>query len=202
MTIMSEALVRLPLASLAEQTGFRLDARFSRARGGHGAPAHDPEPGPEDLRTAAYDEGYAAGLAEAQAMFAEQAKKDAAAREALDLSFSRLDQQMEEEFRLKLRDTVAALCEAAIAPLALDEDLLMKRIDRAAAMFRRADDERVIRLHPDDLALISPRLSEDWHIVPDPALERGGLRVECGNGGVEDGPDVWRRAIAEALHSC
>lgn len=162
----------------------------------------EPEANSEDIRSAAFAEGYAAGLAEAQEMFAEQAKADAAAREALDLSFSRLDKQMEEEFRLKLRSTVAALCEAVIAPLALDEDRLVKRIEKAVAMFRRAEDERVIRLHPDDLALVSPRLAEDWQVIPDPALERGGLRVECGNGGVEDGPDVWRRAIAEAVHSC
>ena len=69
-------------------------------------------------------------------------------------------------------------------------------------MLARADDERLIRLHPDDIALLSPRFAADWQVAPDPALERGALRVETPNGGVEDGPDLWRRAIAEALHQC
>ena len=104
--------------------------------------------------------------------------------------------------RLRLRDTVAALCEQAIAPFALDEEALLRRIDKAVAMLARADDDRVIRLHPEDIALLSPRLPQEWHVLPDAALERGALRVECATGGVEDGPAGWRRAIAEALHQC
>ena len=97
---------------------------------------------------------------------------------------------------------MAALCEETIAPLALDEGALARRIQTAVGMLARADDERVIRLHPDDIALISPKMSADWQILADPALDRGGLRIESVNGGVEDGPAVWRRAIAEALHQC
>ncbi len=78
----------------------------------------------------------------------------------------------------------------------------MRRIDKAVSMLARADDDRVIRLHPDDLALIGPRLAAEWDVQADPALERGALRVESGNGGVEDGPEQWRRAIAEAFHQC
>ena len=104
--------------------------------------------------------------------------------------------------RHPLRDTVAALCEAAIAPLALDEDALARRIVTAVSMLARADDERVIRLHPDDLDLVSQRLSAEWQVEPDPTLERGAVRVETATGGVEDGPGQWRRAIAEALHQC
>ena len=113
-----------------------------------------------------------------------------------------LDEVLAEQLRQRLRDTVAALCESAIAPLALDEEALIHRIERAVALFSRADDERVIRLHPEDIALLSPRFAADWQVVPDPSLERGALRVESQGGGVEDGPELWRRAIAEALHQC
>ena len=182
--------------------GFRSDARFS-ALVPHALPAEpDLLPEPHDPLAAAFSEGFAAGYAEAQDQAAEQARLDAAAREGLTLSFARLDRELEEELRLRLRDTVAALCEAALAPMALDEDALTRRIERAVAMLSRADDDRVIRLHPDDLALVAPRLSDEWQVMPDPALERGALRVETSTGGVEDGPDLWRRAIAEALHQC
>ena len=66
----------------------------------------------------------------------------------------------------------------------------------------RADDERVIHLHPDDIGLVSAQLAQDWQIVPDTALTRGALRIETASGGVEDGPAQWRHAIAEALRQC
>ncbi len=95
-----------------------------------------------------------------------------------------------------------ALCEATLVPFALDPDALVQRVERALAMLARADDERVIRLNPDDLALVSPRLSDGWKVVPDPALDRGALRIEAQSGGIEDGPAQWRRALAEAFHAC
>ena len=75
-------------------------------------------------------------------------------------------------------------------------------LGRAVAMFSRAEDERTLRLHPEDIALVSDRLQADWKVVPDPTLARGALRVETTSGGVEDGPAEWRRALAEAFHAC
>jgi flagellar assembly protein FliH len=61
---------------------------------------------------------------------------------------------------------------------------------------------RVIRLHPEDLALIGHHLPEDWHCEPDSTLERGAVRVDGAMGGVEDGPAQWRSALDEALRQC
>ncbi|MBV1690686.1 flagellar assembly protein FliH [Novosphingobium sp. G106] len=195
---------RLPFEALSAAGGtFRSDARFSSA--GAAAPMDAPrmpEPEPEDPLAMAFAEGYATGAAEAQAQADERTLADAAAREGLTLSFAKLDRDLEEELRQRLRDTVAALCEAAIAPLALDQDALLRRVERAVSLLARADDERVVRLHPDDIVLLSERFAADWQVVPDPLLERGALRVESANGGIEDGPDLWRREIAEALRQC
>jgi flagellar assembly protein FliH len=200
---------RLPLVALSAAGGFRSDARFaplgpSRAPMPFEPPEAElpPEPEHQDPLAIAYAEGYAAGAAEAQARADERARADAKAREGLELSFAQLDKDLGEELRQRLRDTVAALCEAAIAPLALDEAALMRRIERAVSLLARADDERIIRLHPDDVALLSPRFAADWQVVPDRTLDRGALRIETANGGVEDGPELWRRAIGEALHQC
>ena len=104
--------------------------------------------------------------------------------------------------RQRLHETVSALCEAAIAPLALEPEALVRRAARAAAMLARGDDHRLLRLHPDDLALIAARLPEGLAVEPDPALPRGALRIETQGGGIEDGPGQWHRAIAEALARC
>ena len=69
-------------------------------------------------------------------------------------------------------------------------------------MLARADDERVLRLHPEDLKLMAARLPDGLATLEDPALERGALRIESSSGGVEDGPEHWRRAIAEAVAQC
>jgi flagellar assembly protein FliH len=192
---------RLPFEAFSGGGGFRSDARYA-SLGGTSAAESQRVPEPEDPLGIAFAEGYTAGAIEAQARADERAQAEAAAREGLSLSFSKLDRELEEELRQRLRDTVAALCESAIAPLALDEGALLGRIERAVSLLARADDERVVRLHPDDIALLSQRFSADWQVVPDPTLVRGALRVETANGGVEDGPDLWRRAIAEALHQC
>ena len=113
-----------------------------------------------------------------------------------------MDKTETEAFARRLKDTVMALCDAVLGEAAIAPESLAQRVATAAAMFNRAGDERVIRLHPEDLALVHGRLPEDWHCEPDPGLERGALRVETTGGGVEDGPAQWRAALDEALRSC
>lgn len=178
--------------------GFTPDPRFAALY--PDAPAqgqtHSPPADPLALaRAEGFAEGHAAAAAEAQA-------QAASAREAgnrLTLAFVRLDAELAEQLRQRLIETVAALCEATLAPLALDRTLLAERVKRAAALFSRADDERVIRLNPDDLEAVRAMLPAEWSFLPDPALSPGALRVETASGGAEDGPVQWRRAIAEAL---
>ncbi|MGF7155186.1 flagellar assembly protein FliH [Novosphingobium gossypii] len=192
-----------PRISLAEALGqapaFRPTTRFS-ALPEILVPHHDIAADAPDILTETYGRGYAEGHATATAEAAARMLADDRAREELALSFARLDATMAEDLRLRLRDTVAALCEAALGPLALDEVALTNRIARAVSMLTRADDERVVRLHPADIELVSARLQADWTVRPDPLLERGTVRVETATGGVEDGPAAWRLAIAEALH--
>ena len=183
-------------------SGFRQDARFALP-----APSGESGFNTEPVERAdpvalAWAEGYAQGAEDARAVTAAAIAAEAEARAALDLSFARIDGEMAELLRERLQDTVMALCEATLVPFALDADALALRVERAVAMLARADDERVIRLNPDDFALISPRLPKDWKVLPDPALERGALRVETQSGGVEDGPAQWRRALVEAFHAC
>ena len=72
----------------------------------------------------------------------------------------------------------------------------------AAAMLKRKHDRRIIHIHPDDLELVRDNVAADLELVPDGSVERGGLRVETEDGGVEDGPHQWRRALAEIFDPC
>lgn len=176
-------------------------ASFEAEHGAEHGAEHQAEPDPaEILRNEAYSQGWA----DAQAAAEQSAAQADQARGRLELAMHRLDGEWAEQFRQRLMETVIALCESCLAPLALDKEALLRRVEKAAAMFTRADDDRLIRLHPDDLAVIRARLPNDWDVQPDPAMERGAIRVESrsGNmeaGGAEDGPQQWRRAIIEAL---
>ena len=183
--------------------GFARDVRFSAQTA-----AALPPPPPEDEAAAAdpvlqaWEDGHAAGYAAAFTEAEATAAEAEAARTRFALSLERLDAELAEGLRQKLHATVVALCEETLRPLALDPAALARRVERAVAMFARADDERVIRLNPADHALVAGQLPVDWTFVPDPALEPGALRVETQSGGVEDGPEQWRRDITEALRLC
>ncbi len=185
----------LPWAELGTGSGFSCDPRFSLV-------PEPPAADPADPAADAWAEGHAAGLAEAQAEAAALRTEEEEARRQIELTLARLDAAQQEALHQRLIETVAALCNAALAPLAIEPALLAERAARAAAMLARADDNAVLRLHPDDLRLVAKRLPSDLAVEPDPALERGNLRLDGHAGGVEDGPAQWRRAIAEALGQC
>lgn len=191
----------LPLAALARPSGFARDPRFV-------PPSAAPAPRPAELApepdpvAEAYQRGYREGAAKAaaDAQRAEQARDQA--RAEIELAFARLDEEDVTALRERLRQTVLGLCEAAVLPLALDAEGLALRVQRAVAMLRRAQDERLVRLHPEDLALVRERLPGSLKVEADPSVERGGLRIETADGGIEDGPGHWRRLLTEAFREC
>lgn len=196
--------MRASLAMLARPSGgFSRDPRFSHV------PAPPPPPPPPERREpapdpimAAHAAGYDQGFAEARAEAGAEIEAREAAWQALSIEAARLDAEQARLLADRLRDTVIALCEAALGDAALDPERLARRVETAAAMLARADDDRVIRLHPDDLDLVRPRLPGDWDFAPDPLMPRGALRIEGRHGGVEDGPEQWHAALTEALRSC
>ena len=197
---LADTMRALSLADLGGgSAGFTRDFRFNR---GHSPVAEEPAPEAEDPAAQAFAAGYAQGAADAEAAFSEAIAAQDAARARIELAFGRLDAELVRDLEARLRETVLALCAPLLGEFAADSAALARRVETAAAMLARAADERVIRLHPEDLALVGARLPEDWHFEPDPGLERGALRVEGAAGGVEDGPAIWLRALSEALASC
>ncbi|HEY6816327.1 MAG TPA: FliH/SctL family protein [Croceibacterium sp.] len=188
----------LPLAQLGKRPEFARDHRFAALFGAPAAPPAEVVPGPDPL-TEAYERGYREGAADAaqDARLAEQDRD--AARGAIELAFARLNADDAAQLAERMRQTVLALCESAVLPLALDSEGLRRRVERAVGMLQRAQDERVVRLHPEDMVLIGARLPASLAVEADAGVERGGLRIETADGGIEDGPSHWRRALAEAF---
>lgn len=187
----------------AQSQGFTLDPRFARIPVAPPAEfAAMPEPEREDPIERARADGFAAGQAAALAQAQADAAAQDAARHRIESALRAMDAAQIDALEQRLRQTVLALCEAVLADAAIDPAALEQRVRRAAQMLARAEDARVIRLHPEDLALVGQHLPEDWHCEPDSSLERGAVRVDGALGGVEDGPLQWRRAVEEALRQC
>jgi flagellar assembly protein FliH len=185
----------LPWAALAERGGFSADPRFASDA------AASLKPVPVDPLAEAHAAGFAAGFAEAEAAAAAQLETAMVGRAAIDLALVKANAELEEALRQRLRATVEALCGEVFALAARDPDWLSRRIAAAAALLARADDDRLLRLHPSDIALLGDAVS-DLPVEPDPALAPGSLRIEGPNGGVSEGPEVWQRSLAEALSQC
>ena len=150
----------------------------------------------------AYRAGSEDGQLSARADFDAQLTAERAARSTIELAFARVDAESERQLRDRMLATVHALCEEAVLPLALDSEGLARRVEAAAAMLQRKHDQRIIPIHPEDLELVKASVPASLELVADGSVERGGLRVETDDGGVDDGPQQWRRALAEIFDSC
>ena len=156
----------------------------------------------EDAAEQAYRAGYEDGQISTRAECEAQLQAERAARSAIETAFARFDAESGRHLRERLLETVQALCEEAVLPLALDAAGLARRVEAAASMLQRKHDQRIIHINPDDLELVRDSVAGDLELVPDASVERGGLRVETDDGGVEDGPQQWRRALNEIFDTC
>ena len=187
---------RIAYAALGRPGSFARDGRYAK-------PQVSEEPvETEDVAEKAYRAGYEDGQLSARADFDAQLTAERAARSTIELAFARFDAESERQLRDRMLATVHALCEEAVLPLALDSEGLARRVEAAAAMLQRKHDQRIIHIHPEDLELVKASVPASLELVADGSVERGGLRVETDDGGVEDGPQQWRRALAEIFDSC
>ena len=183
---------RVALAEIGVRGSFAPHSRYAVA----------PEHTNRDPVADAFRAGMAEGESKAAAAAQAQLEELTASRQRIELAFARFDDESARLLQDRLHDAVAAICQAMAGEIAIEPDRLAARVKRAAAMLRRKHDERIVSLHPADLALVRGRLPASLRLEPDPSLARGQLRVDSEDGGVEDGPEQWRAALSEALGSC
>lgn len=183
-------------ALAARPAGFAPDARFTLAR----HVVAEPDAVAQTLHDKAeLEAAYAQGVADGRAAVAAELAERDQARAGLSLALARLDEQLGEELAGRLAQAVMGLCQATMAPYAVDPAMLQRRCIAAAGMVGEGVIDASLRLHPDDIDLLDRGFASTWHIVPDGALERGTLVFDMADGAVEDGPAQWRAALAEAL---
>jgi flagellar assembly protein FliH len=163
-------------------------------RGGPGPAApvlSQPAPHPQEDP---FEQGYRKGLEDAGEAFATERSRLG----ALVQSFEALQSEPSEELALLIAEAVHGLVRTIAGEVAVDPELLAARARKAAALIAEADGARTLHLHPEDIALLDVA-SLPLVVIPDPAIERGSVRIEDSAGWVEDGVAARLETLREQL---
>lgn len=146
---------------------------------------------------AGYAEGLAAGVAEVQA--AHDRDADLLVRVSAAL---RADDRIDRALVARaLRQTVVALVTRLVGEIGVSPDMLARRIDAAAEMLTDVAESAMLRVHPDDVALLDGKLPRQVFAVGDAAVSRGGFVLESASTLVEDGPELWLEQLSHAIEA-
>jgi flagellar assembly protein FliH len=195
-----------------------LIARIDAARPEEAGPKHfspadratNPTEGWDPLRAAvdtphldpvelARAEGYAEGLAAARAAVDEAAERDKALLAELLDRIHAGDRIDREAVARRLRQTVLLLVGKLVGEIGVSADLLAGRIETAADLLSDANESAMLRVHPDDVALLDGRLPATIFPVGDASIARGSFVLEAASTIVEDGPALWLEQLEGAM---
>lgn len=149
----------------------------------------------EAARTAGYEEGYAAAFAAVQ----ESSERDRALIGELATTLAAPARVDRERVARQLRETVLLLTTKLVGEVGVSADLLARRIDAAAELLADSAEAALLRVHPDDVALIEGRLPKTIFAAGDANLTRGSFVLESASTIVEDGPELWLEQLAAAI---
>ena len=153
-----------------------------------------PFPAPADEADDPYVRGLADGQEMAQAVFTIERKQ------LHDLLFAANALRPEDnaEIGFMLDNIIRSIVTKIIGDQPIDGAFLTQQIAAAMTVLTEADRNRVLCMHPDDLALLSDA-ELPLPFTADPQLPRGALRIECSDGWVEHGPAFVLERLKQTL---
>jgi flagellar assembly protein FliH len=148
-----------------------------------------------EAHAAGYAEGLAAAAAEAQA----NAERDRALLARLTEGLAGGSHIERGAFAERMRATVLHLVTRIVGEVGIAADVLAARVTAATDCLADAAESAMLRVHPDDVALLDGRLPATVFAVGDAALARGSFVLESASTVVEDGPEAWLEQLAQAI---
>lgn len=141
--------------------------------------------------------GYAEGLAAAAVLRAEAERRDETLLSGVGAALgTRLDR---EAIARQLRQTVMFLVTKLVGDVGIAPDRLAARIESAAELLSDSAESALLRVHPDDVALLEGRLPATIFPVGDAEVARGSFVLESASTVVEDGPGLWLDQLTAAI---
>ncbi|KQS03378.1 flagellar biosynthesis protein FliH [Sphingomonas sp. Leaf357] len=147
----------------------------------------------------AHAAGYAEGIAAALAEAGETGERDRALLMKLGEALRADDRLDREAMARQLRQTVLFLVSKLVGEIGVAPDMLANRIDAAADMLADSAESAMLRVHPDDVALLEGKLPRAVFAVGDAGVARGSFVLESASTIVEDGPELWLEQLALAI---
>jgi flagellar assembly protein FliH len=157
-------------------------------------------PGPfSDPIAAAHAAGIAEGRTAAIAEIADAKAREVALLDQVSNALTQGAHFDRERMAGHLRQTVLHLVAKLVGEVGIAPDVLAGRIKAAVDMLADNAESALLRLHPDDVALVESRLPATVFPIADPHVSRGGFVIESASTIVEDGPALWLDQLAQAI---
>ena len=148
---------------------------------------------------AAHAAGYAEGLAAAAAARAEAGDRDASLLTDLAAALASGDRLDRERVAHQLRQTVLFLVAQLVGDTGVSPERLTGRIEAAAELLSDAAESALLRLNPEDVALVEGKLPKTIFAAGDASVPRGSFVLESASTVVEDGPELWLEQLAQVI---
>ena len=139
--------------------------------------------------------GYAAGLSAAR----QDDMRDSDLIAALAAQLASGGHVDRDRIAEQLRRTVLLLVEKLVGEVGISADKLAERIEGAVDLLADAAESAILRVHPDDVALLTGHLPATIFAVGDASIARGGFVLESASTIVEDGPTHWFDQLSLAI---
>ena len=152
----------------------------------------------ERMHNEAHEQGYAAGYAEGIAEARTIATRIHSVLSSLQQAVGDLDQHIADQL---LATSIEIAGQVLRQSLRVKPELLLPVVREAVATLHPNTGHPALFAHPDDAVLIRAQMGEhlthnNWRIIEDPAVSRGGCRVELGSSEVDATLETrWRRVI-------
>lgn len=152
----------------------------------------------ERMHNEAHEQGYAAGYAEGIAEAQAIAARFQAVLGGLQQAVGDLDQHIADQL---LATSIEIANQVIRQSLRVNPELLLPVVREAVAALHPNMGHPALLTHPEDAALIRAHMGEhlahnNWRIIEDPAISRGGCRVELGASEVDATLETrWKRVI-------
>jgi flagellar assembly protein FliH len=153
----------------------------------------------ERIQQQAYQEGFAAGMKDAQAQGEALARHMQQLLVELDRSIQQFESAMADEILALSLEVAQRLVRQAIG---VNPKIVMAVVREAIESLPQVNQGPVITLHPEDADLIRQMLAHEyresvWRVVDDPQMQRGGCRIETGASEIDATMDSrWKRIVA------
>lgn len=147
----------------------------------------------------AHAAGFAEGEAAALAIIAERQAGDRALLAGLAAALTDGGHVDRARVAQHIRQTVLHLVTKLVGEAGVSPDLLARRVCAATDLLADSAESALLRLHPDDVALVEGKLPPTVFAAGDAGVARGSFVLESASTVVEDGPDLWLDQLAQAI---